>query len=218
MLKSLRRVEFPEDLQTHGPLIKAVLIHHVKCHTEMMDQAKKSAAFLLQQAEQEATQIRTSVQAQVAASLKADVESLRTCTEKKEQALYERSSELCTEVCAAVFQQVVQDLPSREKIRSLVQVLLNTAHHGRSLQLCCHPDQVELVEQEVGKIMAEQMNIRQWNVKDSHELQPFEILISTPNGAEIQVSLDNLLAIYKEEIAALRTELDMLVQTAEAKP
>lgn len=215
MLKSLRRIDFPPHLQTSGPVIKASLIRHVKDHTDLIAQAKTAADELLESARVEANRLRSNIQTEVAQSLKKDLELIRVGTQQKEKALYERTSELCTEVCNAVFQQVLQNLPAQEKVRALVEILLGTAHHGRVLQLCCHPDQTELVENEVGKVMAEQMNMRQWKVKSSHELQAFEIVISTPNGAEIQVSLDNLLAIYKDEIDALKTELMSVIQMDE---
>jgi len=215
MLKSLRRVAFPDDLQTSGSVISASLINHVKYHTELMDKAHESAQEVLNAAKVETQRIRENIQSEVVESIKNDVTAIKTMTHAKEKALINRSSDLCTEVCTAVFQQVLQDLPAREKIRALVEALLDTAHHGRVLQLCCHPDQLELVRSEVGRVMAEQMNMRQWNVTESHDLQIFEIVINTPNGAEIHVSLDNLLAIYKDEIDALGDELAPLIQTNE---
>lgn len=215
MLKSLRRVGFPDNLQTSGSVISAGLIRHVKCHEELMEKAHDSAQEVLNAAKVEAQRIRENIQSEVAESIKNDVAAIKKMTCVKEKALLDRSSALCMEVCTAVFQQVLQDLPAREKIRALVEALLDTAHHGRMLQLCCHPEQLELVRSEVGRVMAEQMNMRQWNVTGSHDLQIFEIVINTPNGAEIHVSLDNLLAIYKDEIDALGEELAPLIQTNE---
>lgn len=215
MLNTLRRVSFPSGLQTSGPVIKASMLKHVKTHTQLIENGEQVAAELLAQAQEEARKLKETTQAEVAQSLKKDLESIRLGTQLKEKALYERSASLCVNVCTAVFQQVIHELPASEKIRSLVEVLLNTAHHGRVLQLQCHPDQIDTVNREVANSMAKQLNMRQWSVQGSDELQLFEIQISTSNGAEIQVSLDNLLAIYKDEIEALGQELSPLIQLDE---
>lgn len=215
MLNALRRVSFPADLQTCGAVIKARLIRHVKDHAQLIQDGERVAAELLTQAQHEAKRLKESAKAEVLQSLKQDLESIRLGTQMKEEALHKRSASLCVNVCTAVFQQVIHELPASEKIRSLVEILLNTAHHGRVLNLQCHPDQIDTVNHEVAHAMAKQMNMRQWQVEGSHELQPFEIQISTPNGAEIQVSLDNLLAIYKNEIEALGQELAPLIQLDE---
>lgn len=212
MLNTLRRVSFPPDLQTGGPVIKASMINHVKDHAQLIENGKQVAMKLLSQAQDEAKQLKEGAKAEVLHSLKQDLESIRLSTQCKEEALHKKSASLCVDVCTAVFQQIIHELPAREKIKSLVDALLNTAHHGRVLHLQCHPDQIDTVNREVADAMARQMNMRQWHVEGSHELQLFEIQISTANGAEIHVSLDNLLAIYKNEIEALGQELAPLIQ------
>lgn len=215
MLKSLRRVRFPENLEVSGPVVKAKLISHIKDHDELLEKANESANHILIQAKIEAQQIRESVEKRVVNSFKKDVESIRELTHHKEKKLLQQSAKLCTEVCTTVFQQLIDNLPPEGKIHVLVEKLLATAHHGRTIQLNCHLEQVELVENAVAKVMAQQMNLRQWTVIPSPDLTPYEIVISTPNGAEISVSLENLLAIYKEEIAALSSEIDPLFHANE---
>lgn len=215
MLNTLRRVAFPNNLQTSGPVVKARLINHVKSHTQLIENGERVVAQLLAEARQEARQLKEAVQAEAAQSLKKDLESIRYSTQLKEQALFEKSASLCVNVCTAVFQQVIDELPASQKIRSLVEILLSAAHHGRVLQLQCHPDQIDTVKREVANVMAKQLNLRHWSVQGSEKLQLFEIQISTPNGAEIQVSLDNLLAIYKNEIEALDQELLPLIRLDE---
>ena len=55
--------------------------------------------------------------------------------------------------------------------------------------------------------LAEQMNLKTWAVTPNERLAPYELMISTPNGAEIRVSLDNILTLYREEIEALGQQL-----------
>ncbi|HEX4844512.1 MAG TPA: HrpE/YscL family type III secretion apparatus protein [Limnobacter sp.] len=215
MLKTLRRVAFPAELQTSGPVIKAALLNHVSDHQSLMAHADHTAKQIIEQAQTEAAQIRDRVQHDVAQSMHKDLTSLKQLTQQKEAALRQRSSALCTQVCMAVFEQAIQDLPEQKKIQSLVDMLLSTHHHSRMLNIRCHPSQETLVHAEVAQWMAQQMNLRQWSIQTREELQPYEIVISTTNGGEIQVSLDNLLALYNNELEALHNELAPLIDLHE---
>lgn len=215
MLNSLRRVRFPDNIEISGPVIKAKLISYVKDHDQLLTKAQESADLILKQAHTEAKLMRESVEKKVVESIKKDIDSIKKLTETKEKKLLERSADLCTEVCSAVFQQLMEKLPANEKIHTLVEKLLETSHHGRVIQLNCHPEQIQLVEQAVAAVMAQQMNLRQWAVTASPDLGLYEIVISTANGAEINVSLENLLAIYKDEIAALSRDIAPLLHATE---
>ena len=72
-----------------------------------------------------------------------------------------------------------------------------------------------MVKKVLAEVLAEQMNLRKWNVKADEELQPFELKISTANGAEINVSLNNLIAMYKEEIERLEPALVPVIKNLE---
>lgn len=49
--------------------------------------------------------------------------------------------------------------------------------------------------------------IRKWEVKTSEDLNPFELRIRATKGSEIQVSIDNIMALYKREIENLQSEV-----------
>ncbi len=215
MLKNLRRVHFPRELQTSGPIIPAHLLNHVASHVEIVAKAEETAASIRQRAEMEATQIRETARERMAASIHADLNALKELTRQKEQGLLAKSSTICTEICKAVFDQMIDDMAPHQKIEVLVDKLLKVQHHGRELLICCHTSQLSMVEAEVSRVMAEQLNLKKWAVKPRENLSPFEVMISTSNGAEIRVCLDNLKAIYKEEIEALGRELETVMHFSE---
>lgn len=211
MLNYLRRVHFPSDLQTSGPIIPAHLLNHVADHAGIIAKAQEAAEKIKEQAEMDARQIRETARERMVISLRRDLDALKKLTSHKEESLINRSSALCVEICQAVFHQMVGDMSTEHKIKTLVHNLLKVDHHGRSLMICCHPSQENPVRDEVARIMAEQMNLKTWQVQSRDDMTPFEIMISTANGAEIRVSLENLQVLYREEIEALGRELQPLL-------
>lgn len=211
MLKNLRRVQFPNDLQTSGPIIPVRLLNHVVNHAEIVAKAEESAAKIRERAEQDARHIRETARERMAASIRRDLDAIKTLTQRKEQSLLTNSSKICIEICKAVFDQMVEEMAPQQKIEILVNNLLKANHHGRELLICCNPSQLDMVESEVARIMADQLNLRNWAVESRENITPFEVMISTSNGAEIRVSLDNLKVLYREEIEALGQELEPLM-------
>lgn len=207
MLNYLRRVHFPSNLQTSGPIVSARLLGHVKDHSEIIDNAKLEASNILEEAEQTARSIREQVRERMAASIKNDLNLLKSLTARKEEHLLNRSADICVEACLAVFNQIMGSQPEQSKIRIAAINLLKTHHHSQTLNIFCHPDQLEQVRNEIAQVMAEQMNLKTWAVTPNERLALYELMISTPNGAEIRVSLDNILTLYREEIEALGQQL-----------
>lgn len=211
MLNNLRRVHFPSDLQTSGPIIPARLLNHVADHASIIAKAEKAAEEIREKAEMDARQIRETARERMVISIRRDLDAIKNMTSRKEEILLSRASKICVEICQAVFDQMVGDMNAKQKITTLVHNLLKADHHSRSLVICCHPSQVEPVRDEVARIMAEQMNLKTWQVQSREDMNPFEIMISTANGAEIRVSLENLQVLYREEIEALGRELQPLM-------
>ena len=216
MLKLIRRVEFPQGLQTSGPVIKAALLQHVKHHQELIENAQAQASDLLTQAQMESEQIKEETKEQTAQALKNDLMQIKKLTASKEKALHDKAASVCIDICSTVLEELFQNSPESEKIRILVQSLLNRTHHARELKIKTAPDQNLIVEEMIAQVMAQQMNLKKWSVTADKELKPYEIRISTSNGSEIRVSLENLLALYKEEITALGDDIHPLMQHTEA--
>lgn len=212
MLNNLRRVHFPGDLQTSGPIIPARLLNHVADHSSILNKAEEAAQKVREQAEKDATQIRETARERMAFSIRSDLNSLKALTQRKEESLLAEASRICVDVCKAVFDQMIEGMSTTQQIQTLVNKLLQANHHGRQLTICCHPSQQKIVDQEVANIMAAQLNLRNWSVRTRDDLPPFEIMISTSNGGEIRVSLENLKALYKEELEVLARELQPLMQ------
>lgn len=208
MLSLLRRIEFPEQVSTGGPVIKASLLHHVCNHNQLIDHAKAEAGDLLEQAQLEAERIREEVKQQTAHALRDDLSAIKTLTAQQEAALQKKASQLCTNICTTVLEQVLESTPPNQKIRVLIKALLERAHHSRELQIHAHPDQVELVEQEVAAHMAAQLNMKKWVVTGNPDLPVYNIRIATQNGSEIVVSLENMIALYNDEIQAMGGEIN----------
>lgn len=211
MLKNLRRVHFPSDLQTSGPIIPARLLNHVADHAGIVRKAEETAERIREHAEQEARQIRETARERMAASMRRDLDSLKSLTQRKEENLLLNSSRICVQICTVVFDQMIEEMTTQQRIETLVNNLLKANHHGRSLLICSHPSQVDMVKNEVARVMANQLNLKNWTVQSRDDLAPFEVMISASNGSEIRVSLDNLKVLYREELNALARELEPLI-------
>lgn len=215
MLKLLRRVHFPEGLQTSGPVIKAATLKHIRNYNDLLEQAEQKAQGILEQAESEAMVLREEGKEQAAREVRGDVRAMQRLTTQKEQALQKASSAICTEVCSVVLEQFVASTPDSIKIKTLVEALITRSHSARELHLRANPEQVELVKQALAEVLADQLNLRKWNVQPDEDLKPFELRISATNGSEINVSLHNLLALYKEEIERIAPTLAPSLQNLE---
>lgn len=211
MLKNLRRVHFPNDLQTSGPIIPARLLNHVADHTGIVKKAEETAEKIRECAEHEARQIRETARERMASSMRRDLDSLRNLTQRKEENLLLNSSKICVDICKAVLDQMIEEMTTQQQIQTVVTNLLKANHHGRNLLICSHPSQIDTVNNEVARVMANQLNLKNWTVQPRDDLAPLEVMISASNGSEIRVSLDNLKVLYREEMNSLARELEPLI-------
>jgi type III secretion protein L len=215
MLNLIRRVYFPEGLQTSGPIIKASTLRHIKTYQDILEQAKFDAQNILNEAQAEATQMKEESIQRAADAVRMDLHSMKHITAQKEAALQKASSSICTEVCSIVLERFIESTPDNIKIKTLIEALVSGSHSARELNLQANPDQVELVSEVLAEVLADQLNLRKWNVKPDQDLKTFELRISTTNGSEINVSLENLVAMYKDEIEKLAPTLEPSLQNLE---
>lgn len=207
MFQLLRRIDFPEDLNTSGPVIKATMIRHVKTHLDLVQQARQKARNLLDEAAAEADVIRERVRHETAQSVRHDLKALKQLVRQNDQQQHAAAGQLCTEICKTILLQVLGEIPEFLKLRMLAESLLSRAQNARELLIHCHPGQADMVREQVAGLMADQLHMKRWVVEGNPELPPYTIRIATPNGSEIRVSLDNLLALYNDEIDALGGEI-----------
>lgn len=215
MLNLIKRVHFPEGLQISGDVVKAALLNHVSTYHDLLNQAHRQAQIILRDANDEAERIKEQSRQLAANSVREDLVSLKKITAWKENNLLDNSSSICTEVCVVVLEKFISTASDFLKIKTLAEALVIRSHNARELNLQANPAQVDLVKKVLAEVLAEQMNLRKCNVKADEELQPFELKISTANGAEINVSLNNLIAMYKEEIERLEPALVPVIKNLE---
>lgn len=215
MLNLLRRIAFPAELQASGPVIKARMLNYIRTHDDLIEHANQEAARIIREAQAEAAEIKAAAREEEARAVRGDLHAMRKLTEQKEQQLQQKSSAICTEVCVVVLEQFVAAASDYVKIKTLAEALVVRSHSARELNLRANPGQIELVTTILGEVLAEQMNLRKWNVKPDEDLKEFELKICTTNGAEISVSMDNLIAMYKEEIERLEPSLVPALQNFE---
>lgn len=215
MLDSIRVIKFPENIQTNGPLIKAKLLASVHTHEEIVDHAQQQAQGIIENARHEAVLIKEQIKKEVAENLKSDLREIRQLAQHNDKAVRDTAAALCVEVCNAVIRQTLNAIAPEQKITLLVDSLLSRASHTRELTLKAHPNQVQMVEESVAQVVARQINIKKWCVEPDPNTVEFEVRICTENGAEIMVSLENILALYEEEIRVIGQEIRPLMNALE---
>jgi vacuolar-type H+-ATPase subunit E/Vma4 len=217
MLSLIRRVPFPQGLQTSGPVIKGSMLKHIQTYHDILRQARLDANVILAKASNEAELIKEESQQKAADEVRTDLHALKEMTAQKESTLLKASSSICTEVCTIVLEQFIESVPDTVKIKTLIDALVARSHSARELNLRANPTQLVLVEETLAQVLAEQLNLRKWKVTPDDSLEKFQLRISTTNGSEINVSLSNLIAMYKEEIEKLAPTLEPSLQNLEVR-
>lgn len=207
MFNLLRRIQFPEGLQMHGPIIKGKTLLFAKDHRDILSFAHDEARQIIEQAQRDADEIRHKVREEVANSLQTDVQAIHRTTRQRVQELADTSSRICIEVCTTALHKFLDDVPEKIKVEKLVKSLLDRSLSNQSLTLECAKEQVDTVQSCLGAVLSRKLMIRKWEVKTSEDLNPFELRIRATKGSEIQVSIDNIMALYKREIENLQSEV-----------
>lgn len=211
MIKLLRTVEFSGDLRTAGPVIKASLIGHVFTYDDLVREGRKKAQDIIDQANLEAETIRRNARDEMAAQMRSDLELIRKSTAQLEQDMMGRAASLCQDICVTVLEKFMDQTTDVFKIKVLVESLLTKTQISRELSLSVHPEQQDLVRSCLADKLAAQFNIRIWSVHPDPDLDLFHLRVMTPNGAEINVSLENLIAVYREELEGVAPLIEPLV-------
>ncbi len=215
MLNLLRRVQFPDHLRAAGPVIKASLLRHVSDYQSIVDQARSDADELLAQARAEAKSIRESARQEALNELQTELKAMRSLVTAQAQDYKEKAASVCLEICSTLLENMMGTCDERAKMRVLIESLLERSHSARELNLRAHTEQVQLVQSTLVDVLGGQLNYKKCLVEGDDELQPFELNITTANGAQIIVSIENLLHMYQEEIASLRPEIHQAFQGIE---
>lgn len=203
MKKLLRRIEFPEAIQTSGAVIKSELIRHVKHYDDLINRAHEEARQIIEAAEQQAEQLKASVRERVAQNMQADLNKIKQLCHQSTEDIKRLTTSLCVQICSVVIQEFVDAKASEEKISLLVKALVDKTLQARELTIQAHPQQIDLVNQAIGDLISEQFKLKKWNVVANDDIQEFELRIQSREGSEIQVSLTNLIALYRQEIEKL---------------
>ncbi|HEX5487291.1 MAG TPA: FliH/SctL family protein [Limnobacter sp.] len=215
MLRLIRRIEFPSQIRISGYCIKAKLLRHARTYQDIVAIAEDDAKLIAKRAREAAEKLQEATRSEVAQSVKGDLHQLRVLTRQKDQVLHKTLANTCSELSAIVLEQFVHSQSDFIKIKSLIEALIKRSHSARALILKVHPNQVCHANQALAQIMAEQLNVRKWEVIPDENLEPYQIRISANNGAEINVSLQNMLALYQEELDRLIPDLRTSINVTE---
>lgn len=207
MLNLLRRVNFPKGLQMQGHVIRGKTIGYVANYDDIIAYANKAAAEILDAAKAEAQAIKDHARAEIAASLRQDIDNIKAIGTKRMDQLSEQSSQICIEICCTAMEHMLEQAPDIFKLEKLIRALLERSLGGHTLHIECNPEQSAMVEQALAGILAEQLMIRKWEVTGSPDIKPFELKIKAAQGSEIQVSLDNILSLFKKEVTMLQHDI-----------
>ena len=211
MLNLLRQIRFPKGVATQGHVIPAELLGYVSTHEEIIDHANQRARDIIEQAQAQANQIRQRARLETAQSLQHDLSRLRSLAHEHHQELSKAAASICIDICETALEQFINTLPDAEKIATVVHALVHKRLGLQELCIQCHPAQLALVEASLAEVLSDQLMFRHWEVQADEAIKPYELKIKSVKGSEIRVSLDNLLALYKQELRATEPEIQELL-------
>jgi vacuolar-type H+-ATPase subunit H len=213
MLNLLRKIRFPADVQIHDHLIPARTLKFAQNHHDIVVYARDEAESIIRAANQEANRIREQARQEIAESMQQDLKSIRRTMRQRVKALADTSARICIDISVAALSEFLNTVPDRIKIEKLVKALLEHSLSNQELVLECTTCQINLVQESLGKVISNQAMLRKWEVQIADDLQPFELRIKAAKGSEIQVSIENLMALYKREIENLQKEIKDSIAT-----
>ena len=213
MLNLLRRVRIPSEIQVNGHLIPASTLGFVRDYQDILTYARKEAAAIVRTAKMEADEIREQARQEIANSMQQDLKSIRKTMRHRVKTLADQSARICIDISMATLSEFLNTVPDQVKVEKLVKALLEHSLNNQELILECTTGQLDLVQESLGKIISEQTMLRKWQVNATEDLKPFELRIKAAHGSEIQVSIENLMALYKREIEHLQNEVNHSITT-----
>jgi len=208
MYKLLRYVSAPVNMHIASPWIKSEIYGYVRDHDDIIAKAHRQAETILAQAHAEAEEIKCKARGEAVLSFQTDLDALRQFTRQTEQEMLSQSTTVCKSICETVVSQFIDFANQTRKMEILIRELLMQTFGVKELVLECSPGQQELTERVIAQLLSDQFNYRKWKVIPSHHLGEFELRVLSPNGAEVKISLQNVMAIYQAEVSQFFQNLD----------
>lgn len=208
MYKLFRQVSAPADIHIASPWIKSEVYGYVRDHDDIIAKAHRQAEAILAQAHLEAEDIKHKARGEALLSFQTDLDALRHFTRQTEQEMLSQSSTVCKSICETVVNRFIDATDHARKMEILIRELLLQTFGVKELVLECSPAQHQLTEGVIAQLLSDQFNYRKWKVVPSHEMREFELRVVSPNGAEVRISLHNVLAIYQAEVQQFFQGLD----------
>lgn len=200
MLNLFRRIHCPENLNFGMPLIKRNTFSYIHQHDEIIRLAELEASRIVRQAEEQASEIRERARMEICKEVKEDLLTLKDLMDRSHQQLIDNTAALCTEICEVALQRLLGSIDPRIKIELMVRELLDISYGVRELVILCNPIQSALLKDSMASIMSSILSYRRWKVQEDESIGELELRIACENGSEVQVSIENILATFSQEI------------------
>lgn len=205
MLNTLRRIDWPEDIQPSGGVLKGEVLGQVSDYETLIRIARSRAERIRKDQERQAKHEAEVVRKQVANSVKTDLAKFQEIFLKQRDQILDKSAEICTEVTKAAVTNFLGSVDDEKKIKRMIQLLIDRMHSRSEIEFGVHPKRVELVKEVLVTHFHSVLRTGSYFVEEDGTLDLDQIRIKTANNAYVDVSLKNIVAVMGNELESMES-------------
>lgn len=217
MLKLLRVIEAPQEFRIAGSWIAASLLDQVADYRTMVSTARRHIESMEETARAELEVQRTTVLKNAADGCREDLIQISKAFERRQKELEENVADACIEVTRLAVDEMIRNLPEKQRIEPLVSSLMARVKSRVSLVIKANPAQVDLVQELIAAKLADKFGLSSWSVLADPSVKIDRFVVDADGNSYIDVSLDNWLNLMAHEIESLRTYFESKSNSAQGK-
>jgi vacuolar-type H+-ATPase subunit H len=204
MLSTLRRIGWPDELQVGDGVIKGSTLGFIASYDDILDQANKKANRILTDARNRAEHDSELLRIEVAKEAKSDLKKLAEIFSGEKEFILRRSGDLCAEVTKVAIQKYFGVLAEHDRIEMMLRVLIDGLHGNLNLVFLVNPAQVDLVKGVLANKFSNLIQASNIQVIEDSTLSTDQLKVQRAEGAYLDISLRNIVAMLSDEIDALK--------------
>jgi vacuolar-type H+-ATPase subunit H len=218
MLYTLRQIDWPEGLQVSGGIIRGSLLGFVSTYDDLLNQANRKATGILNDARDRAEAEAEELRHEVAREAKSDLKKLAQIFASERELILRRSGELCAQVTKIAIQKYFGNLADHDRMEMMLGVLIDSLHGNLNLVFLVNPAQVDLVRDVLANKFSNLIQAAQTQVLADSTLPVDQLKVQRAEGAYLDISIRNIIAMFSEEVDSLREGFREAIQESVEAP
>jgi hypothetical protein len=200
MLNRIRKINMPTEINLIGPLIDGQIVGQVSDYNSLIDIARMNAEAIKQDAMQESIRIAETTRAEVSKSVRTDFVKIVDFFENEYLRTIQKSSDICLQVTKTAVHDFIQKIDDKTLLEKMISSLISQKQKNSNLNILINPDQFEIVQELVKKELKFAFRSGDYTIHADESIDKDQVKMIFDTGAYIEISRNNLIGIFTNEI------------------